>query len=92
VQPDSFYLNVLPFAEDVREFQFPSFSSFPASWQPNGQQLEAAANLVKELDLAPDGKEEVLLPEFTANPVLEVLIFVFSFLLFFTHSSIFIFF
>ncbi|ESW31064.1 hypothetical protein PHAVU_002G205800 [Phaseolus vulgaris] len=69
--PDSFYLNVLPFAEDVREFQFHSFSNFPASWLPNGQQLEAAANLVKALDLAPDGQEEVLLPDFTANPVLE---------------------
>jgi len=74
VQPDSFYLNVLPFAEDVREFQFPSFSNFPASWQPNEQQLEAAANLIKTLDLAPHGQEEVLLPDFTTNPVLEVLI------------------
>ncbi|XP_027922087.1 ATP-dependent DNA helicase 2 subunit KU80 [Vigna unguiculata] len=69
--PDSFYLNVLPFAEDVREFQFPSFSNFPASWQPNEQQLEAAANLIKTLDLAPHGQEEVLLPDFTTNPVLE---------------------
>ncbi|CAJ1949838.1 unnamed protein product [Sphenostylis stenocarpa] len=69
--PDSFYLNVLPFAEDVREFQFPSFSNLPASWQPNGQQLEAAANLIKTLDLAPHGQEEVLLPDFTPNPVLE---------------------
>ncbi|KOM31301.1 hypothetical protein LR48_Vigan01g085600 [Vigna angularis] len=69
--PDSFYLNVLPFAEDVREFQFPSFSNFPASWKPNGQQLEAAANLIKTLDLAPHGQPEVLLPDFTTNPVLE---------------------
>ncbi|TKY63746.1 ATP-dependent DNA helicase 2 subunit KU80 [Spatholobus suberectus] len=69
--PDSFYLNVLPFAEDVREFQFPSFTNFPASWKPNEQQLEAAANLIKTLDLAPQGQEEVLLPDFTPNPVLE---------------------
>lgn len=69
--PDSFYLNVLPFAEDVREFQFPSFTNFPASWLPNEQQLEAAANLIKALDLAPHGKEEVLLPNFTPNPVLQ---------------------
>ncbi|GAU38607.1 hypothetical protein TSUD_266470, partial [Trifolium subterraneum] len=68
--PDSFYFNVLPFAEDVREFQFPSFSSFPASCQPNKQQLESAANFIKMLDLAPDGKKEVLLPDFTPNPVL----------------------
>ncbi|XP_054815286.1 ATP-dependent DNA helicase 2 subunit KU80 isoform X2 [Prosopis cineraria] len=68
---DSFYLNVLPFAEDVREFQFPSFSNLPAYLQPNQQQLEATDNLVKMLDLAPDGKEEVLRPEFTPNPILE---------------------
>ena len=74
-QPDSFYFNVLPFAEDVREFQFPSFNNFPASWQPNEQQQEAADNLVKMLDLAPSGKEEALQPEFTPNPVLEVLFF-----------------
>jgi len=73
-QPDSFYFNVLPFAEDVREFQFPSFNNFPASWQPNEQQQEAADNLVKMLDLAPSGKEEALQPNFTPNPVLEVLI------------------
>ena len=73
-QPDSFYFNVLPFAEDVREFQFPSFNNFPVSWQPNEQQQEAADNLVKMLDLAPSGKEEALQPNFTPNPVLEVLI------------------
>ncbi|XP_042501367.1 ATP-dependent DNA helicase 2 subunit KU80 isoform X1 [Macadamia integrifolia] len=69
--PDSFYFNVLPFADDVREFQFPSFRSFPSSWQPNEQQQEAADNLVKMLDLAPTGKEEALHTDFTPNPVLE---------------------
>ncbi|XP_062154051.1 ATP-dependent DNA helicase 2 subunit KU80 [Alnus glutinosa] len=69
--PDSFYFNVLPFAEDVREFQFPSFNNLPASWQPNEQQQEAADNLVKMLDLAPPGKEEALQPEFIPNPLLE---------------------
>ncbi|QHO25243.1 ATP-dependent DNA helicase 2 subunit [Arachis hypogaea] len=69
--PDSFYFNVLPFAEDVREFQFPSFSKFPAALQPNQQQLEAASNLVEMLDLAPCGKEKALLPDLTPNPVLE---------------------
>ncbi|KAL5712525.1 ATP-dependent DNA helicase II subunit 2 [Ranunculus cassubicifolius] len=68
---DSFFFNVLPFAEDVREFQFPSFSNFPASWQPNELQQEAADNLVMMLDLASPGKEEALLPDFTPNPVLE---------------------
>ncbi|CAK8575064.1 unnamed protein product [Lathyrus sativus] len=68
--PDSFYFNVLPFAEDVREFQFSSFTNFPVSCQPNKQQLESAANFIKMLDLAPDGEKEVLLPDFTPNPVL----------------------
>ncbi|KAF6138256.1 hypothetical protein GIB67_019426 [Kingdonia uniflora] len=69
--PDSFYFNVLPFAEDVREFQFPSFNSFPPSLQPNERQQLAADNLVMMLDLAPPGKEEILQPDFTPNPVLE---------------------
>lgn len=68
---DSFFLNVLPFAEDVREFLFPSFDNFPATWQPNEKQQEAADNLVLKLDLAPPNKEEALLPEFTPNPILE---------------------
>lgn len=72
-QPDSFYFNVLPFAEDVREFQFPSFDNFPASWQPNEQQQEAADDFVRMFDLAPPGKEEALPPGLTPNPVLEVL-------------------
>ncbi|KAI0500735.1 hypothetical protein KFK09_018951 [Dendrobium nobile] len=69
--PDSFYLNVLPFAEDVREFQFPSFNNLPASRQPNELQQEASDNLVKMLDLAPAGQEELLKPELTPNPVLQ---------------------
>ncbi|KAG5069445.1 hypothetical protein JHK85_001822 [Glycine max] len=43
-----------------------------AKHKPNGQQLEAAANLIKTLDLAPHGQEEVLLPDLTPNPVLEL--------------------
>ncbi|THU63792.1 hypothetical protein C4D60_Mb01t19570 [Musa balbisiana] len=70
-QPDSFYFNILPFAEDVREFQFPSFSSFPSSWQPDQQQQEAADDLVRMLDLAPFDRKEVLQPDYTPNPVLE---------------------
>lgn len=69
--PDSFYFNVLPFAEDVREFQFPSFDKMPPLMQPNDQQQEAADKFVQMLDLAPTGKEEVLQPNFTPNPVLE---------------------
>ncbi|XP_019189359.1 PREDICTED: ATP-dependent DNA helicase 2 subunit KU80 [Ipomoea nil] len=69
--PDSLYFNALPFAEDVREFQFPSFSNLPSSMLPNEQQQEAADNLVKMLDLAPSDSQEALLPEFTPNPVLQ---------------------
>ncbi|XVF73400.1 hypothetical protein PTKIN_Ptkin12aG0198800 [Pterospermum kingtungense] len=69
--PDSFYFNLLPFAEDVREYQFPSFNRFPASRQPNERQQKAADDFVRMLNLAPSGKEEALLPEFTPNPVLE---------------------
>ncbi|XP_010544652.1 PREDICTED: ATP-dependent DNA helicase 2 subunit KU80 [Tarenaya hassleriana] len=69
--PDSFYFNVLPFAEDVREFPFPSFSRLPASLKPDEQQQAAADNLVKMLDLAPSGREEVLKPDLTPNPVLQ---------------------
>ncbi|XWS32324.1 hypothetical protein CRYUN_Cryun23aG0149700 [Craigia yunnanensis] len=76
--PDSFYFNVLPFAEDVREYQFPSFNSFPASCQPNEQQQKAADEFVQMLNLAPSGKEEALLPEFTPNPILEVFKYAFT--------------
>lgn len=75
-QPDSFYFNVLPYAEDVQEFQFPSFSNLPLSWQPNEEQQEAADNLVQMLYLAPFGREESLLPDVTPNPVLEVIDYV----------------
>ncbi|KAF3337158.1 ATP-dependent DNA helicase 2 subunit KU80 isoform X1 [Carex littledalei] len=69
--PDSFYFNVLPFAEDLREFQFPSFDRLPAAWQPTTEQQEAADNFVLGLDLTPPGREEILPPDFTPNPVLE---------------------
>ncbi|XP_057546742.1 ATP-dependent DNA helicase 2 subunit KU80 isoform X3 [Amaranthus tricolor] len=69
--PDSLYFNVLPFAEDVREFQFPSFKNLPEIFQPSEEQQEAADNLVKMFDLAPPAKEENLKPDLTPNPVLE---------------------
>lgn len=57
----------------MREFQFPSFSNLPSSMLPNEQQQEAADKLVRMLDLAPTGREEVLQPNLTPNPGLEVL-------------------
>ncbi|XP_021748222.1 ATP-dependent DNA helicase 2 subunit KU80 [Chenopodium quinoa] len=68
--PDSLYFNVLPFMEDVREFQFPSFKNLP-TFQPTEEQQAAADNLVMMLDLAPPAKEENLKPDLTPNPVLE---------------------
>ncbi|KAF3631207.1 hypothetical protein FXO38_20919 [Capsicum annuum] len=70
--PDSFYFNVLPFAEDAREFHFPSFSHLPSSMHPNEKKQEAADKLVHMLYLAPPEKQEVLPRDFTPNPVLEV--------------------
>ncbi|OWM64948.1 hypothetical protein CDL15_Pgr028666 [Punica granatum] len=70
--PDSFYFNVLPFNEDIREFQFPSFGNLPTSLQPNEDQQKAADNFVMMLDLGPsDDHQEILSPDFTPNPVLE---------------------
>lgn len=40
--------------------------------QPTHQQQEAADKLVRMLDLAPNGEEEALQPDFTPNPVLDV--------------------
>uniref|UniRef100_A0A803LI30 ATP-dependent DNA helicase 2 subunit KU80 n=1 Tax=Chenopodium quinoa TaxID=63459 RepID=A0A803LI30_CHEQI len=68
--PDSLYFNVLPFIEDLREFQFPSFKNLP-TFQPTEEQQAAADNLVMMLDLAPPAKEENLKPDLTPNPVLE---------------------
>ncbi|KAK7272830.1 hypothetical protein RIF29_13870 [Crotalaria pallida] len=46
----------------------PSSTNFLPSFQPNE---EAAANFIRMLDLAPQGNEEVLPPDFTPNPLLE---------------------
>lgn len=56
----------------MREFEFKSFSSVPESLQPSMQQQEAADNLVRMLDLSPDEDEELLQPEQTVNPILQV--------------------
>eukprot|EP00897_Mesotaenium_endlicherianum_P003505 jgi/Mesen1/3182/ME000184S02244 len=70
--PDSLYFNVLPFAEDIREFPFKSFSEKPAAQQPSQLQHAVAAALVSALDLSPSPKRpEAYLPEDTPNPVLQ---------------------
>lgn len=62
---------MLPYAEDVREFQFPSLSK-SSSWQPDEQQQEAADDFVKMFDLTSSNRKELLQPEYTPNPVLAV--------------------
>lgn len=71
-QPDCFYFNILPFMEDAREFPFSSLDTLPLNLQPSLSQQEAADNFVKLFDLAPSDQEEILLPERTLNPVLQV--------------------
>ncbi|EFJ38580.1 hypothetical protein SELMODRAFT_74928, partial [Selaginella moellendorffii] len=68
---DSFYFNIVPFAEDIREFGFASFDDRPASQLPSKQQEEATDLLVQMLDLSPSDSVESLQPEKTSNPVLQ---------------------
>lgn len=63
---------MIPFADDMREFHFDSFTSAPDALQPSEAQQEAADNLVRMLDLSPEGGDELLQPEHTVNPVLQV--------------------
>ena len=63
---------MLPFAEDVREFQFPSFNNFPSSWLPSKEQQDAADDLVNMFDLVSQRRGEILAPDLMPNPVLEV--------------------
>jgi hypothetical protein len=72
LQPDSLIVNLLPFAEDIREYPFLALGDQPESKQPNVDQMELAEKLVQSLDLAPGGGEEMLEPEKTPNPTLKV--------------------
>eukprot|EP00850_Spirogloea_muscicola_P013604 SM000093S24415 [mRNA] locus=s93:91019:95736:- [translate_table: standard] len=67
--PDCFHFNVLPFAEDIREF---AFSSFDEKRKPTSEQFEIARTLVRKLDLGPSNvKEESYKPEDTVNPAIQ---------------------
>jgi hypothetical protein len=72
LQPDSLIVNLLPFAEDIREYPFLALGDQPESKQPNVDQMELAEKLVQSMDLAPAGGEEMLEPEKTPNPTLKV--------------------
>mmetsp|Transcript_12730 Transcript_12730/g.24528 ORF Transcript_12730/g.24528 Transcript_12730/m.24528 type:complete len:364 (+) Transcript_12730:377-1468(+) len=76
------YFVPLPFYEDVRDYQFPSFAHNTAV-TPTPAQLEAARGLISAMDLMQgegegaednedeDGAGELLQPEQTFNPVLQ---------------------
>lgn len=66
--PPHLLLNQLPFMEDVRDYKFPSFGK--KSWQPSGEQLDAAAVLVSSMNLREGPLQEQLKPEQTPNPPL----------------------
>ncbi|XXQ33597.1 VWFA domain-containing protein [Plasmodiophora brassicae] len=70
---DVAYLNILPFADDMRQYDFGSVSGV----QVTKRQLDAADALIDNLDLSrawksPEGEDvEALDPDFTYNPVLQ---------------------
>lgn len=68
---DGFYFNVIPFADDIREYPFTSFNTLPEALQPSEVQQKAADNLVHMLDLAPAENREMLQPDGTMNPILQ---------------------
>lgn len=72
---DYLHFNRLPFAEDLRDFPFHSFTS-DENFEPSEAQREAASNLIDDLDLtqvpSDDGVErELLNPVHTFNPILQ---------------------
>ncbi|GBG79817.1 hypothetical protein CBR_g30081 [Chara braunii] len=69
--PDTLLFNVLPFAEDIREYTFPSLTSFPQEILPTEAEIAAAEKLICSMDLATRGREEALRPETTLNPLLQ---------------------
>lgn len=68
---DAFYLNTLPFSEDIREAIFPSLTDRPMEQQPSVAQKEAALRLVQSMNLSPRGNAEEFRPDDTPNPVLQ---------------------
>jgi len=70
------WFNQLPFAEDVRDFNFASIESNPA-FMPNEEQMAATNSLIQAMDLmtaatdADGDTMEAFQPSFTFNPVLQ---------------------
>ena len=57
----------LPFSDDIRGFDFPSFENAPTSQQPKEQQVAAAEQVVAAFAIDHDS----LRPERTFNPVMQ---------------------
>ncbi|GMH32617.1 hypothetical protein BSKO_00451 [Bryopsis sp. KO-2023] len=66
---DCFVMNILPFAEDVRNYPFASFQSKP-DLIPSETQLNAAQKVIDAMDLTSHGDHEKLCPDSTVNPIL----------------------
>jgi ATP-dependent DNA helicase 2 subunit 2 len=69
---DFFYFNTLPFAEDIRTYPFPSFERL----NTNEQQLQAAEDLIRSMDLMSAEEEdgapvESLKPAHTHHPIVQ---------------------
>ncbi|CAF3652063.1 unnamed protein product [Rotaria sordida] len=66
------YYFKLPFAEDVREFDFDNLDAIKRS-QPNDEQLKTIDNLITTMDLthADQGDEEAFRPELIFNPYIQ---------------------
>eukprot|EP01132_Coremiostelium_polycephalum_P004803 gene4803-5989_t len=75
------YYNTLPFADDIRQYQFPSISRnnplTRKSYIPSQEQLNAAQDLIDSMDLMKADEDEegepipALRPRYTYNPLLQ---------------------
>ena len=60
VAPDAFYMNCLPFVEDLRRAAFPSFEAKP-DLMPTEPQISAMAELIAEMGLSGAGSKLLIL-------------------------------
>ena len=68
-QPDVFLMNAAPFADDIREFTFGSFSS-KDTLKPSEKQMEIMAQIVQDGARMQHDEEEKLQTDLTSNPIL----------------------
>ncbi|QDZ17895.1 SPOC-like domain-containing protein [Chloropicon primus] len=70
--PDHLVLCMLPFAEDIREYQFASLNA-AEKWIPSEEELNLAEDIIREMSLVDDKREdggaiERVVPHELANP------------------------